>query len=481
MEIRARVALSLPSTFYKITLKYDTFEKATYDSYLMASLVANSKNKTEAYNYIDEITGKGSLNSHFKKLYDQISAFTSDQINSILTNSLFPITVVDQKHHFNYYSMFKATRMDNKVFDGNLISDEEKLKSLIMPKGKDIKFLSLDYVEEPATIKLDNYNAIFSNDEIKVDLDNGQYYSISKEDFNEVHANDVINLGGYLGRVETSITEGSWNVLAKNVVDTFDKTAFTYCDSDNIHCTLLPNCIKTTEIIKIFDLFFYKETKYDFTKRNAKKCRDALNYLLESNKINEFKTKSLIGLLLSVDDLTAQRVVTYILSRKGSKEISEVGIRLIKSGLEKGWNKESLLEMKKQVPSDDYKYLYRIDSDLNFEIEDILDIDTTDLTEADRIRRNEYLSEKENMLKQMNLWIGEITNSGIREKIKLLSKSALKDSVKKFVDKRTGHNQKDYRNMNMQQLKKEYEEIKAMYNGDYQAMLKEIEKIEESK
>ena len=128
MEIRARVALSLPSTFYKITLKYDTFEKATYDSYLMASLVANSKNKTEAYNYIDEITGKGSLNSHFKKLYDQISAFTSDQINSILTNSLFPITVVDQKHHFNYYSMFKATRMDNKVFDGNLISDEEKRK-----------------------------------------------------------------------------------------------------------------------------------------------------------------------------------------------------------------------------------------------------------------------------------------------------------------------------------------------------------------
>ena len=277
MEIRARVALSLPSTLYKITLKYDTFEKATYDSYLMASLVANSKNKTEAYKYIDEITGKGSLNSHFKKLYDQISAFTSEQINSLLTDSLFPITVVDQKHHFKYYPMFKATRMDNKVFDGNLISDEEKLKSLIMPKGKDIKFLNLEYVEEPATIKLDNYNAIFSNDEIKVDLDNGQYYSISKEDFNEVHANDVINLGRYLGKVETSITEGSWNVLAKNVVDTFDKTAFTYCDSDNIHSTLLPNCIKTTEIIKIFDLFFYKETKYDFTKRNAIKCRDALN------------------------------------------------------------------------------------------------------------------------------------------------------------------------------------------------------------
>ena len=44
MEIRARVPLSLPNIYYKVTLKYDTFQKATYDSYLMACLVANSRN-----------------------------------------------------------------------------------------------------------------------------------------------------------------------------------------------------------------------------------------------------------------------------------------------------------------------------------------------------------------------------------------------------------------------------------------------------
>ena len=68
MEIRAKVALSLPNQFYKVVLKYDTFEKATYDSYLVASIVANAKNEKDAMEYIDEITGNGSLNPHFKKL-----------------------------------------------------------------------------------------------------------------------------------------------------------------------------------------------------------------------------------------------------------------------------------------------------------------------------------------------------------------------------------------------------------------------------
>ena len=92
MEIKAKVALSLPNKFYKVTLKYDTFEKATYDSYLIASLVKNTKNKKEAEMYIDDISGEGSLNPHFKKLYNDISKLTDEQIDGILKDSLFPIT-----------------------------------------------------------------------------------------------------------------------------------------------------------------------------------------------------------------------------------------------------------------------------------------------------------------------------------------------------------------------------------------------------
>ena len=52
-----------------------------------------------------------------------------------------------------------------------------------MPKDRDAKFLSIEFESEEGRIQKDNYNAIFSENDIKVDLDNGQYYSISKENF----------------------------------------------------------------------------------------------------------------------------------------------------------------------------------------------------------------------------------------------------------------------------------------------------------
>lgn len=139
-------------------------------------------------------------------MYEEISRFTEEQIQGIVNNSLYPITVIDQKHHFKYYPMFNATRMDNKVYPGNNRDNDELIKSLIMPRRDDVKFLSIDYYEENGKLQTDNYNAIFNDEEIKVDLDNGQYYPISKEDFNAVYKNDVENLNGYLGDIGDKIT-----------------------------------------------------------------------------------------------------------------------------------------------------------------------------------------------------------------------------------------------------------------------------------
>lgn len=479
MEIQAKVALSLPNTFYKLSLKYDTFQKATYDSYIIASLVANTQNEIKAHEYINEITGKGSLNSHFKKLYENISKLTEEQINGILVNSLFPITVVDQKHHFKYYPMFNATRMENKVYSGNLIDNQEFLKQLIMPVGDDIKFLSLESLHEDGQLKTDNYNAVFSNDGIKVDLGEGNYYPISKEDFSKVYKNDIETLDGYLGSIGKTISEGNWNVLSKAIVDSLKNNQYRFKDSKGRHCVLTNDFIKTVEIIKVFDLYFYKENKYQFNKKNKEICEDAIEYLMKSKNINEYKTKSLIYLISSADEKIQQQVIQYILGRKDSKELSEVGLRLIKSGLEKGWERDVLISIKKQISPSEFKYLYRINDNLEFKVEDLLDIDNADLNSIDKKRKEKYLSEIDNMLKQINLWIGEITNSGIREKIKNINKSELKDRVKKFVDRRTGHNKLDYVSMNMDRLKKEYEEIKDFYGGDFRKIQKELSELED--
>ncbi|MGP1413959.1 MAG: hypothetical protein ACTTID_02410 [Bacillales bacterium] len=477
MEIHAKVRLNLPKTLYKLTLKYNTFEKATYDSYIIACLVANTKKEEQAYKYIDEITGKGSLNSHFKKLYDSISKFTKDQINDILVNSLFPITVINKEHCFEYYQIFDVTKMGNKVYEGNLIDNLEDIRKIILPVDKDIKFVSLDYIQEDGELKRDNYNAIFSKEGIKVDLLDGKYCSISKEDFSTVYKNDIDTLDGYLGSIGETISDGNWNVLSKEIINTFKNERYKFNDSKGRHCVLTNDFIKTYEIIKVFDLYFYKRNKFMFDKNSKALCEDAVEYLFSSKNINEYKTKYLINLLSYVDDKIKQQVVQYILDRKDSKEISQLGLSLIKSGLEKGWEKDILISIKKQISSSDLQYLYRLNKDLGFEVEDLLNIDKTDLNEEDLKKINKYLCDKENILRQINLWIGEITNSGIREQIKALKKSDLKIRVKKFVDKRTGHNKLDYKSMDMNRLKKEYEEIKYFYNEDFNLIKKEISKL----
>ena len=475
MEIKAKVALSLPNQFYKVVLKYDTFEKATYDSYLIASLIHNTNNENDALEYIDDITGKGSLNSHFKKLYGEISKLTPAQIDGILNDSLYPITVIDRKHHFKYYKMFDATRMDGTVYQHNLSNDIKKLKDLIMPKGSDVKFLSIDFEEEEGTVKQNVYDAIFTENEIKVDLDGGNYLPISKTDFDEVYSNDLVDIYRYRGTIKNQISSGNWNVLNNAVLDTLAKLKQYYIDDDGNYCELLSNCVKKTEVINVFSLYFYKETKYDYNIKNAKICEEAVNYLIESKNINEFKTKNLVYLLAAVNDKTAQKVIQYILGRKDSKELAELGLKLIKQGLEKGWESETLQSIKRIVSKGEIKYLYRIDPSIGYDLEDILMIDDIELSNEDLNRKNEYISHRNNIIKEMNLMVGEIMNSGIREKMKSLkTKDSVYKTLNDFIKEYSAHNRNDYESMSLENLTKIYNKIKGIYSGAFSNIKKRL-------
>lgn len=477
MEIRAKVALSLPNKFYKVVLKYDTFERATYDSYLVTSIVANAESEKDAMEYIDEITGNGSLNSHFKKLYEEISKMTKEQVENILKDSLYPITVVDKSHHFKYYEMFDVTRMDGKVFPGNL-ENNPNLANMLMPKDRDAKFLSREFVAEDGTVKRDNYNAIFSEKGIKVDLDDGQYYPISKEDFLSVFDGQGEITSEWMPKVGRELTSGNWNVLTKDVADTWGKDRLTYKTEEGNLAVLLNDCIKETEVITEYDLLFYKETRYDFSIQNQQKCLEAVRFLKDSKMINEYKTKSLITMLSAIPDIYAQEIVQYVLARKDSKDIAELGLTLIKEGLEKGWEKEVLLSIKKLVPQREYKYLYKVNNDLNFEVTDLLDIDDADLAETDKIRKREYVDERDNLIKEIKYMIGDMTTSGVRQKLKSLKKDDVINSVKKFLSQYQGHNEGELENMSLEKIKKEYATIKIMYNGNYAKVKERCNKLE---
>ena len=181
-------------------------------------------------------------------------------------------------------------------------------------------------------------------------------------------------------------------------------------------------------------------------------------------------------MLKSTDDLLAQKVINYILSRKDSKEISELGLSLIKNGLEKNWLIDTLISIKKYTPSNDIKYIYRLDSkNMCYSIEDLLNIEDIDLNVQDKVRKQEYLNERDNMIQEIRRIIGEMTTSGIREKMKKLQKDIVQKELTKFMNEYIGHSKKSYDELTMEKLKHEYEYIQSMYNNYYLKIKNRIE------
>ena len=85
MSVRIRLRLNLSKIKKTIEVRYNTYEKAMYDQYLIACLAKETKcDANSAFKYIDEITGSGSLNAHFKKLFNELVAKGIPTIDNVV-------------------------------------------------------------------------------------------------------------------------------------------------------------------------------------------------------------------------------------------------------------------------------------------------------------------------------------------------------------------------------------------------------------
>ncbi len=477
MEIKARVALSLPNKFYKVELKYDTFEKASFDSYLIAALIKNARDEKQAMEYIDSITGNGSLNPHLKKEYKKISQLSEEQIDGILNDSLYPITVIDTKNHFKFYPMFNVSRMNGQVYQGNL-ANYPNLSDMLMSKDKDIKFRGIEFMQEEGTLKQDMYNAIFSDIEIKIDLNDGNYYPISKDDFWSVFKHEDLDTStSLMPTIKKEISDGNWSVLTNEIIKSWSSNQFAYKDLEGNLAILTNDFIKVIQVINVFDLLFYKETKFPFCKANSNRIQNAIEYLMDSGNINIIRTKTLVQMLSFIEDIDAQKVIDYVLSRKDSKELSEVGFKLIKNGLEKGWRTSTLKTIKRYSPSSKSVLFYKLNPNLGFAIEDLLNISDEFLTEEHLNQKRDFLSKKASMVQNIRTMIGEMAE--IREKAKKLQKNNVTKDFNKFANEYIGHSKIKFDDLPMDKLEKEFIKIQGVYNDNYQKVKNALENIDQ--
>ena len=188
MKLVSNLRLRLSETQYVITIVSRTYEKASMDQYLAASISLRCEKKIYEDSYIDNLTGKGSMNPHLKKMVAKADEMSKEQKESILTSSLYPIEKVDESQRFVYLEQFGVSVFEGNVYNGNLSEQEKLLKSLIHYDGTlvSVKTKSLETAN-----KEDNFRVTIDDEEAVIDIGLKGKAKASQSLFKEIVIQDV--------------------------------------------------------------------------------------------------------------------------------------------------------------------------------------------------------------------------------------------------------------------------------------------------
>lgn len=264
------------------------------------------------------------------------------QSKKILDNSLYPTVKIDKSNHYTYYPDFDVSIFNKRHFNGDLKKHSQEDMQKILMMNEDI--IDIKYEEKEKSQK-DMYLVEFDDSKIKVKLFD-EWYEMGNSKFQDLISNEIEGIERYKGNISISADGEGWIILSNSALNNLINTNHFFYDKERNHVGILNDYLKLTKIIKIYGLYFFKENICHFNKMNSDLCNEALKHLIETNSINEIKTKTLLKILDVVEDISAQQVVNYILDRKESKELALFGLSLLKKGLESGWENTSLKQFK---------------------------------------------------------------------------------------------------------------------------------------
>ena len=181
--VQINLKLSLRKIKYIIKVSYNTFEKATYDQYLMASLALRSKDEESANQYIDDITGSGSLNAHFKKLYENAHKLSEKELKDIMGNSMYPMLKIDKNNSYDYYPELDVSVFNNKLYKGDFGKYEDLIQRLYIQE----EVIESELIEKRNNANPEPYSVRFDEGKILVKIAE-EWVDLPEEIFQEVFA-----------------------------------------------------------------------------------------------------------------------------------------------------------------------------------------------------------------------------------------------------------------------------------------------------
>lgn len=442
MSLRVNLKLKLSKITKRITVKYNTFEKATYDEYLIASLVLRSKSEDEAFGYIDEITGAGSLNPHFKRLYKEIISFSKEQLERIMENSMFPVLKIDDSNRYEYYPQLNVSVFQKRIYEGD-IAEKKNLPELLYIREEiiDLKVQDVRTLDKP-----EPYYVEFANDgSIAVRLLD-KNVSINSGLFESLLTIELDSIAKYKGTVHKKADGAGWSILNNSAVNNLFSTNNYYYDDNGDHLMIRNENVRRTEVAKMSGLYIYRESVIGYD-GNIKLCEKVLDVISSNKNYSMFKPQLFVKLLRNIEDYNAVEYINLYYSNVAlSKEIAMLVIELLRKGALTGWTKTVLCGILKYCSKDEYSLVYRANSDVGFTIDQLILINKNLLTEEHKKQVDAYFENLNKMKATIREITGEITVSGLRENVKRLTSDDQTKRFSKLCNNLIGHVNKDLDN-----------------------------------
>ena len=455
--VQINLKLSLKKIKNIIKVSYNTFEKATYDQYLMASLALRSKDELSAYQYIDDITGSGSLNAHFKQLYDKAHKLDENQLKNIMGNSMYPMLKIDKSNSYDYYPELNVSVFNNKLYEGDFGKYEDLIQRLYIQE----EVIESELIEKRNNANPEPYSVRFEDDKILVKIAE-EWVNLPTEIFQKIFVNDLTSIKKVESEIHKVADGSGWYALTNAVINNmYSSNNYFYDNGD--HCLIRNDDVRKTIISQLAGFYIYKEEIIPYTGNKAL-CEKVLNLLLENKSINEFKTRSVITLLTYSDDLIAQSVINYILARKDSKELALMGIELLVRGIEKNWENEALKSFMTYANSSKYSLIYKANPILVKDIQMLSMINPDFLTPTHKKKVEEYKQNRQAIIDSIQKMVGEIATSGMREKTKQLKSTDKTKRFHKLIQRYDAHSKIDYNQAPLKDLEKYSKEITELYD-----------------
>lgn len=437
MSLQVSLKLKLSKQIKKIKVKYNTFEKATYDEYLICSLALRTLNDTNqdktVFDYIDDVTGEGSLNKHFRNIYARVKTFSAEQLSKIMANSMIPTLKIDEKNRYEYYPQLNVSVFNKKIYQGDL-GIYNNLPQIIMI-NEEIIDMSIETIKDDT--KPEQYSVTFDEKEnVRVRLLN-DYLPIDNEIFEESLCLDLGNINSYQGKIHDNVDGNGWRVLNNSALNNLFSNRNYYYDNGD-HFFIRNDSVRKTIISKVHGLYIYKEDILSY-QGNAILCDKVIDFLLENKTIGEFKPKSILFMLKYVSDKKAQKVVNSLLLKKEEKEIALYGLDLMERGLVNGWLVTVTKTFLKYASGYQLNLIYQANAELNYTIEQLIQIDADLLQFEHKMQVKKYNEDLEAKRKTIREITGDITTKGLREKAKALESDEITKKFSKLCNRLIGH------------------------------------------